>query len=336
GKIFGGGLPFGFVGGTTKIMENIFDPASRGRHISENKPLIMGGTFTGNPLTLSGCNYLLDHLRENEEEIYTYIDRLSMDMRDSINQFCEEEKIAVRMSGIGSINRLIFSDQEIISARHRDEVETPPKIQSKIYAELLAKKIHVAGNRLIFLSTAHTPEEVSFIIDEIKRWDKLTKRIANKNFKVGICWRSLISIGLTGQFSSNLDDWGEILKIPNISFFELQYDESEKERQRAENLFNTEIHKLDNVDMMTEFEKISAICLNMDIVISAVTTVALIANASGARVWELRPEYTALDMSGLPCFPNRQIYSRGHSETWKTVLSQVAKDLNKLMNESRE
>ena len=169
GKIFGGGLPFGFVGGTTKIMENIFDPASRGRHISENKPLIMGGTFTGNPLTLSGCNYLLDHLRENEEEIYTYIDRLSMNMRDSINQFCEEEKIAVRMSGIGSINRLIFSDQEIISARHRDEVETPPKIQSKIYAELLAKKIHVAGNRLIFLSTAHTPEEVSFIIDEIKR-----------------------------------------------------------------------------------------------------------------------------------------------------------------------
>ena len=100
--------------------------------LSENKPLIMGGTFTGNPLTLSSCNYLLDHLSENEEEIYTYIDRLSMNMRDSINQFCEEEKIAVRMSGIGSINRLIFSDQKILSARHRDEVETPPKIQSKI------------------------------------------------------------------------------------------------------------------------------------------------------------------------------------------------------------
>ena len=182
-------------------------------------------------------------------------------------------------------------------------------------------------NNNSYLKPAHT---------EIKRWDKLIKKIANKNLKVGICWRSLISIGLTGPFSSNLDDWGEILKIPNISFFELQYDESEKERQRAENLFNTEIHKLDNVDMMTEFEKISAICLNMDIVISAVTTVALIANASGARVWELRPEYTALDMSGLPCFPNRQIYSRGHSESWKTVLSQVAKDLNKLMNESRE
>ncbi len=169
GKIFGGGLPFGFIGGTTQIMETIHDPASRGRHNSTNKPLILGGTFTGNPLTLSACNYLLNHLCENEEEIYSYIDQLSKNMRASINDFCEAEKIAVRMSGIGSINRLIFSDQKILSARHRDEVETPPKIQSKIYAELLAKKIHVAGNRLIFLSTAHTPEEVSFIIDEIKR-----------------------------------------------------------------------------------------------------------------------------------------------------------------------
>ena len=78
---------------------------------------------------------------------------------------------------------------------------------------------------------------------------------------------------------------------------------------------------------MKDFEKIAAITLSMDIVISAVTTISLIANSVGARVWELRPDYTALCMSGLPWFPNRKIYSRRYQENWIDVLNKLAIDL---------
>ena len=78
---------------------------------------------------------------------------------------------------------------------------------------------------------------------------------------------------------------------------------------------------------MKDFEKIAAITLSLDIVISAVTTISLIANSVGARVWELRPDYTALCMSGLPWFPNRKIYSRQYTETWGSVLNKLSADL---------
>ena len=162
---------------------------------------------------------------------------------------------------------------------------------------------------------------------ERRLWKNYTDTIAQKNLKVGICWRSMISIGLTGPMSTSIEDWGNVFKIPNISFFELQYDNSEEERLLAKELFDIDIHELKNVDLMKDFEKIAAITLSLDIVISAVTTISLIANSVGARVWELRPDYTALCMSGLPWFPNRKIYSRQYTETWGNVLNKLSADL---------
>jgi hypothetical protein len=162
---------------------------------------------------------------------------------------------------------------------------------------------------------------------EIRVWEKYTNDIAGTSLKVGICWRSMISIGLTGPMSTLIEEWENVLKIPNISFFELQYDDSFEERKRAKELFGIDIHEIENINLMKDFEKIAAITLSMDIVISAVTTISLIANSVGARVWELRPDYTALCMSGLPWFPNRKIYSRRYQENWIDVLNKLAIDL---------
>ena len=71
------------------------------------------------------------------------------------------------MYGIGSICRLIFTDKTIKSARDRDRLEAPKALQSRFYQNLLEKKIYVAGNRLMFISTAHSNNEISTVINEI-------------------------------------------------------------------------------------------------------------------------------------------------------------------------
>jgi glutamate-1-semialdehyde 2,1-aminomutase len=167
GKIFGGGLPLGFVGGNQEIMETIKDPGVRGDVDKAIKPVILGGTFTGNPLTLASANAILDYLSKYGEDVYTYIDAAGERIRSQINIFCIENQIKARMYGIGSICRLIFTDKIVKSARDRDRLEAPKSVQNKFYKSLLEKKIYVAGNRLIFISTSHSQNEISTLINEI-------------------------------------------------------------------------------------------------------------------------------------------------------------------------
>jgi glutamate-1-semialdehyde 2,1-aminomutase len=167
GKIFGGGLPLGIVGGKEEIMQTVKDPGVRGDIDKSSKPVILGGTFTGNPLTLASANAVLESLNKHADDIYTYINTAGERIRSEINNFCIENQITARMYGIGSICRLIFTDKIIKSARDRDRLEAPKALQSRFYQNLLEKKIYVAGNRLMFISTAHSNNEISTVINEI-------------------------------------------------------------------------------------------------------------------------------------------------------------------------
>ena len=163
--------------------------------------------------------------------------------------------------------------------------------------------------------------------EKLKQWGKLINSIACSDLKVGICWRSLISIGLTGNFSSEIEEWRHILKTPGVCFFDLQYDDSDEERFSAEKRFGVKIHKIKEIDMMTDFDNLAAIYLSMDLIITTVTTVAMLANAVGAKVWEVRPKSSAFCMSCLPWFPERKIYYRDWQEPWEKVFNLVGRDL---------
>ena len=107
-------------------------------------------------------------LTENAKDLYPYIDAAGERIRHEINEFCQEKRIKAKMYGVGSICRLIMSDQDIRSARHRDEVEAAKDVQKAYYNRLLEKGIHVAANRLMFISAAHDEEQISTIIDAYK------------------------------------------------------------------------------------------------------------------------------------------------------------------------
>ena len=168
-----------------------------------------------------------------------------------------------------------------------------------------------------------TPGYLKADSNKIKNWKSQVDKIAGDNLKVGVCWRSMISIGLTGSFSSKIEDWGKILTLSGITFFDLQYDDSDEERRIAEKLFGIKIHKFDNINMMTDFDNLAALCLSLDLVISMVTTLSIIANSVGVTVWELRPKSTALCMSGLPWFPKRKMYEREWQKPWDSIIEEV-------------
>lgn len=162
GKTLGGGLPIGLVAGTKEVMDVV-----KGND-GDKKPVFMGGTFSANPLVMHVAKAVLQYLVENRETVYTNLNENSRCLRDAINEFCVADQIPVRITGIGSMSRMIFTDKPIKSRRERDKYEIEDALQKLFYSYLRYEKgVHISGNRILFLSTAHRKEHIERIIESI-------------------------------------------------------------------------------------------------------------------------------------------------------------------------
>jgi len=158
GKAVGGGMPIGVVAGSKWVM-NAFSGA-------EDSPVIFaGGTFNGHPLTMVAGIAILEHLKENQEEIYPYLHEQGNRIAKEINDFCSSNNIAAQMMNAGSMMHLIFSGDNIESARDIGR----SKVEKEFYLHLLGHNVIVPGIHLAFISFAHTPEIVDQVIDAFKQ-----------------------------------------------------------------------------------------------------------------------------------------------------------------------
>jgi glutamate-1-semialdehyde 2,1-aminomutase len=158
GKTIGGGLPIGVVCGKAKIMNTI-------KGDDQNLSTFMGGTFSANPLTLSSAKALLKYLLLNKNSIYPMLDNNANLIKSSMNDYCISNNIKLRMIGLNSMLRFIFTDYPIKSRQDRDKYELSIDIQNKFYKYLLdTKDIFINSNGIIFLSISHKTKIVKYII----------------------------------------------------------------------------------------------------------------------------------------------------------------------------
>ena len=158
GKTVGGGLPIGIVSGDKSVLDYV----STGENIM---PTFFGGTFSANPISVAAGNTVISYLQKNESEVYGQLEHESERLKESINTFCLDNHIPVRMTGFKSIMRLIFTDKEISSRKDREASEMERAKQIQFYKELKNNGIYVGGNGLIFLSKAHDASIINNLID---------------------------------------------------------------------------------------------------------------------------------------------------------------------------
>jgi len=102
GKIIGGGLPVGAVGGREAIMA-CFDPR-RLDHIGH------GGTFNANPMTMAAGLATLD---EMTPAAYAQLDALSGELRAKLCALFGELGVPAQINQVGSIFNIHFSDTPV-------------------------------------------------------------------------------------------------------------------------------------------------------------------------------------------------------------------------------
>ena len=159
GKAAGGGMPIGIVAGSKRVM-NTFSG------VDDTPAIFAGGTFNGHPLTMVAGIAILEHLKENQEEIYPYLHEQGNRVASEINEFCVSNNIPAQMMNAGSMMHLIFSGESIESSRDIDQ--RLYKLEKEFYLHLLGHNVIVPGIHLAFISYAHKPEIVDQVISAFK------------------------------------------------------------------------------------------------------------------------------------------------------------------------
>ena len=149
--------------------------------------------------------------------------------------------------------------------------------------------------------------------------------------RVGLSWSSA-NPEFGDRKSTVLVAWTPLLRVPGISFIDLQYGDTARERAALERE-GLQIAHLDDVDLYQDVDGLAALCAACDLVITVSNVTAHVAGALGKPVWLLAPRargrlwYWFAGRSDSPWYPSMRIYSQPALGDWQGVFDVVARDL---------
>jgi glutamate-1-semialdehyde 2,1-aminomutase len=154
GKVAGGGLPFGAVGGTAeamRLMEYDVEPGS----------ILMAGTFNGNPLVTAAGTAVLRRLSQ-EPHLYARLNAMGDRFRTEINRFAQEGDYPAIAIGVGSMFWMHASRGPVNSIR--DARQGDPAASAGLRLLYRKNGLHISPHHG-FMSTAHTDEDITRLIE---------------------------------------------------------------------------------------------------------------------------------------------------------------------------
>ncbi|MGD9704924.1 MAG: glutamate-1-semialdehyde 2,1-aminomutase [Acidimicrobiia bacterium] len=162
GKVIGGGLPIGAIGGRSDVMEQL----------SPLGPIFHAGTLSGNPLaTAAGLAALGELTDDSIVELYARAGRLGAGLRDAITA----AGITVQVPVLATLVGLRFASS--IATDYETAQETDEATYAAFFHAMLDEGVALAPGayEVIFAGLAHTDEVIDEIIEAA---DRAARRVA--------------------------------------------------------------------------------------------------------------------------------------------------------------
>lgn len=158
GKIIGGGMPIGAVGGKKEIMEQL---APQG-------PIYQAGTFSGNPVSMAAGLATLKELKK--AGTYEYLMQMTERLVHGIEIRSEAAKVPMAINYECGIFGLFFSEERSITNYQQVMACNQDKF-NKFFHRLLSQGIYLAPSMYEagFISLRHGPEEIDKTLDVIEQ-----------------------------------------------------------------------------------------------------------------------------------------------------------------------
>ena len=152
GKIIGGGIPCGALCGKAKYLDAL--DGGTWQYGDDSSPetgmTFFAGTYVRHPLAVRAALSVLTLLKREGPALQDELNARTARFARQLNEWCEKEQVPMRVSWFASMMYLVFQ-QEF-------------KYASLLFYHLRLKGLHIWEGRPFFFSTAHTEEEVGYIL----------------------------------------------------------------------------------------------------------------------------------------------------------------------------
>uniref|UniRef100_E6VPA4 Amino acid adenylation domain protein n=1 Tax=Rhodopseudomonas palustris (strain DX-1) TaxID=652103 RepID=E6VPA4_RHOPX len=157
GKVLGGGMPIGVVAGRADFMDALDGGFWQYGDDSEPEvaPTFFAGTFVRHPMVLAAARAVLEHIEQNQTEIYAPLAQRTRQLVDRINSHLDGHGLPTRAETCAS---WFFVDGSALG-----------RFAGLLFAELRLQGIHVHEGFPCFLTTAHEAAQCQAIDTAFER-----------------------------------------------------------------------------------------------------------------------------------------------------------------------
>ena len=164
--------------------------------------------------------------------------------------------------------------------------------------------------------------------DKILHWKNQLLELPNK-INVGINWRSGLRQARRDRYYATLLDWAPVVQNDNINFINVQYGDCSAEFAELEAKTGVKIHQMPDLNLKDDFEDISALMKNLDLVIGTTSAPTSQAAATGVMPWWIsytRPWWAFGQDGKTPMTSTGKISVRNHSMAWPEYMDVFARE----------
>lgn len=153
GKIIGGGLPVGALGGKAEIMD----------HLAPLGPVYQAGTLSGNPLAMAAGIASLEKLMTLNP--YPALEAMGKTIADALRDAAREKGLALQVPQVGSMFALFFAEQPVRNFNDATASNTPAFKQ--LFNHALQHGIYLPPSpyETCFISSAHSQADIEQTIE---------------------------------------------------------------------------------------------------------------------------------------------------------------------------
>jgi len=149
GKIIGGGMPVGAIGGRASVMS----------HLAPEGPVYQAGTLSGNPLAMAAGLATLQQLRQ--PDFYEQLSNKTATLIAGLSEVCHKNNVPFSGASLGGMFGFCFNENQKIR-NIQDVAASDETLFRKFYHGMLAQGVYLAPSMYEagFVSSAHTDRDI--------------------------------------------------------------------------------------------------------------------------------------------------------------------------------
>lgn len=149
GKVIGGGMPVGAVGGKKAIME----------YLAPTGPVYQAGTLSGNPIAMAAGLACLNELKkpDNEQQLAIKTEKLCLGLKS----LAEKHHVPFVVNYVGGMFGIFFTEQQEITS-YAEVMKCDTETFKIFFHKMLEQGVYLAPSAFEagFMSLAHTDEDI--------------------------------------------------------------------------------------------------------------------------------------------------------------------------------